>query len=691
MIRPALTSLLALAVALPAHADGRAKRCADSLAAIAKDGRASVMTFPAGADKWETDLEAVQPDGPLCDDAVWRLVDQPGARAKWGAAATAQAQAQVLGGAGAALDGLDADVAALEAAAAKVYEVGAAAKVSGAAAAADVAIKRAKFKSAVIGKGSPTQIDPTDADKASAAMAERQAALRQLVTPPPPPAKGAKPSAPSAAQPGAVVAAYYKALDKVREDVLAAAKLGLLVPKLTPIFAPSTNKLADNYLTTIDSLAKADKWDDAAAHASAMDLLGDRALRNRVAMHSANVRAIYQEALNGFNGVGTQISGIDKKKKEKLDELNAKLRAGVNTSIGYDAAKQAFDNDASHNGDYAESEEGRYRAGELAQAKTMADTAEIAARADGKGYQLQYKTADGQVHVVAGKDNIPDLKTAESSLNDLTSSLASKILDDHKLLAKTQAALEAAKGGATTFGDVGLAAPMGPVAEAGCDKKGESLAEYQKRLRDKEMEGAADSSAKRQGPLKKYKDALQAADDQYKVNMANGMNADVAKRVRDNAKDAAKKEYLASTQAVGSMDDQIAARSARIATINDAAQASFVESIKMQAPQLAQGMRGHLKKYVPEGAAKTLLVAGGSDDGKSTLYEQFIAEEWTVGNGNISKNAEACKNEVREGDYGSLEKCAGKTLKDWLAARKRGKIEQTPSVDDQVRETERSR
>jgi hypothetical protein len=699
MTRPALT-LLALAVVLPQTllaeqpvdlTNARIQRCAPPLWDIAKNGRANVMVFPGGSDTWETDLESVQPDGPLCADAVWRLVDQPGARAKWGAASTAQAQAQVLDAAAKALDLVDTDVLALEAAAGKVYDAAKTANLIKDNTQSEVKIKRASFKSNVIvPNDAPTQFDSADRDKAAALLAQRGQALAQLAVQPAAP-KGAKPGAALApAQPGPLVLAYFQALDKVRADAAAVSALGVSVPRVTPLIAPSTRNLSDNYRDAMKALAFADKWDDQAAHTSALDALQDRALRNRVALNSANVEAIYQEARLNAGTASAGAAFIDKKKKEDLDKLNADLRAKVNAAIGYDSAKQAFDGDVAHNSDYADSEEGRYRANELAGAKAMADSAEVAANGRG-GYQLQYKGADGQVHVVQGKDNIPDLKTAQSSLDDLTSSLASKILDDHKLLAKTQAALEAARGGATSFGEAGPGAPMGPVAvTAGCDKKGESLDEYKKRLRDQQMENSADNSAKRQGPLKAYKDALQAADEQYQNNIQY-MKPEQAARIRDGAKAKAKDDYIKATQALGSMDDDIAARTARVSSVNEVAQASFVENIKRAAPQLATGMKSHLKKYVPDGAARALLVDGGSDDGKTTLFDQFIAEEWTFGQGNISQNADACKNEYREGDYGSLEQCAGKTLKAWLAKRKPGKADKARSVDDEVRETERGR
>lgn len=679
MIRPALMSLLAFALAVPAAvsaADPAGGRCSPKLKALLdKPGD----PIPLVVGPWERDLAA---DNDLCDDAVWRIAGTDSVKARYASTGLRPATLDQIA---AALGKVDTDALALEAAATNVYNAAKSANLIKGVTETPVKIKSASIVATSLQVNqSPTQFDSSDRDKAASLLTSRAAALALIAAPGDLP-KDAKPGTPTPSSPGPLIRAYYQSLDRVRADVMAASALGLKVPVVAPLIPPSTTLLSDNYHKSAEALAQAKGWDDQAANGSAMDLLQDRALRNRVALHTANVEAIYQEARNIAGSARTGQKFITDQKQKDLDAINKKLREKVNQAIAYDTAKQAFDGDVAHDSAYADSEEGRYRATELKQSKAMADSAEVAANGKG-GYQLQYKDANGVVHVVAGKENIPDLKTAQGSLDDLTSSLAAKIQDDHKLLAKTQAAVSAAMAGSTAFGDLG--SPM--ANSVGCDKKGEGLKDYQNRLRDQQMEGSADASAKRQGPLKVYREKLQQIDDQYRQNLTLMSKAN-ADKIKERDTKTAHDEYVAATQGAGTMDDDIAARTARITTLNKTAEDAFVENIQRNAWELKTKMRANLSKYADKAQSRVLLTDGGADDGQGTLFDQFIAEEWTYGKGDIQANAQRCKSEYRQGEYGSLEACAGKTLKTWLAKRKGGGPAPAADIDAQIRAGDNNR
>jgi hypothetical protein len=688
MTRPALMSLVALLLASPAWAlgdkmmmDGGGGGTPSRCTAIPT---AALIKAPTGG--WDQDLGKAN---PICDDAVWRIVNSEGVSAKWASLATPAAQAEFLGKIAAVLDKYDVIAAKAETAALAVYDAGKAAAITSDKNETNASLAGKTFK--IWSPGAPGKETALsgDPDKDGPAIAARKDALKRLVIPGQGPQTVVKngqssvtPGTPD--KPGELVYDFYAQLERAKDLLPELAALGVKVPAdLHPILVPASPtglnfKIAD----AAQALAKADSWVDPDGTKGAFMAYGDRAQRNRWAMHRQYVDNVYQEAARAGQGLNNATAGLDKTKKDQLDAINQKLRAKVAGAIGVEDARKAFDGDVAQDKDYANSEEGKYRNAQITGAEAQAKSVSVVD--DGKGgYKVQY-TKDGKL--VDGPSGIATLKEASDKADDITNAIRDKIMADHPLLAKTDAAIKAFAGG-----DVApptLMAAQGPGTDsAGCDKKGESLGEFKKRVRDEDMEAGATQSAARQKAEEKKIAAKTAAQKKKATLMAGGMSDEEASSVTDPMNKAADEAYAAEIAKLGGgNDDAIADRVARRTMMDSAASGQYIAMVKTMAPQLKDKMPATIKagklKQVNAAQAETLFTPftpkGATDT--TTLFDMFIASEWTDG-GHLRSNADRCKGSVRAGDYGSLEDCAGQTLKDWLAGRKTAAVQTVAKKD----------
>ena len=689
MTRPALMSLAVLIVSACAAsaADVAPSRCEPSVAKQAAQTPGGALQsarygLPALVADWKGDRIKVGP----CDESVWRIALSPEIKPKF-EAADGIGQAKILAGIAAVLDKYDVLTAKAEIAALAVYDAGKAAGIAGDKNESNASLAGQTFKIYSPGAPGKDAALPADPDQAAAALQARQEALKAVVIAGQAPQtvvkdgkKTVTPEVPS--KPGQLVYDFYAQMERAKDLLPELAALGAAVPTgLHPILVPaSPTGLNFKIAEASEALAKADSWADPDPAKGAFMAFADRAQRNRWAMHRKYVDNVYQEAVKAAGGIAGKGAGIAKDKKDKLDEINRKLQAQVAGAIGVEDARKAFDGDVAQNKDYANTAEGKYRSAQIAAAEQAAKSTQLTA--DGKGgYKVQYMK-DGKL--IDSGITVGSIAEANTKADQITSSIRDKILADHPLLAKTDAAIKAFAGGDVAPPQLGAAEGPGTTA-AGCDKKGESLGEYKKRMRDQDMEAGATQSAARQKAEDKKLAALKAAAAKKAKLLAGGMTEEEAEGVAAPLREAAQKTFEAEiAQLGGATDDAIAQRVARRQMMDSAAAGQYISMVKEMAPQLQTKMpadikAGKLSKHVNADQAETLFTSFTPKGGKepTTLFDMFIASEWTEAGGHLRANADKCKDSVRAGDYGSLEDCAGKSLKEWLAARK---IAASPAV-----------
>lgn len=643
MTRPALLALLLVsAAALPAHA----ARCDQARLAKLAGGDAS------DAEALETVEGRVRLKTPsaLCGEAVWKFLALPGPQ-RWFRPETLKdpnvkyfaSEAGKLAELGALYDALDGDAAAVDRAAADVY---AAAKALG-------VLTGEAPNLAVADK-----IDmPDEKDLKRAAEAKTKVeALAKLVTPAKP-ATGTSKAQP--AKEGALIVAFYQALQKARADAEKARSSGADTPASRNVWL--NNELAREYPANALTIAAA--GDDK----SALTVFQDAALRDKVGAHAALVGKIV--ALVGTQGAGALDKGgkLSENQRKALEGANAALRDQIKKAVGLDTAQQVFDNDRKREG-FEQSAEGVYQKRQLSAADAAVQSAQIVQTADGK-YQIQYKDAKTGEVKTAAKD-LPDLKAATDSFAAVTDEIKKNILDNNTMLAKT-AALKGAVQDIPTPGFAAAAGPGAGLLPAGCPgSKGETMSDYQSRLNSEQMKKAGEGSAERMRISRQMDAELRKIDEEYPDNV-QAMGKDKADKYKADAIAAVNKKYLGPGGALSNLDEAFARRAVGEQLSQSAAEGAFLAKIRLQAPQLKEKMPGNLHKYVEQrGLRQALLRPIPDGDGKShTAFDEYYEKVWGE---DFSQTSRDCLKSYRADNYDSLEECAGDKLKAWLAARSRG-------------------